>query len=110
MEELNEYGLLMFENKNNPEKTLKRAYRWVDRALITINNEIIEDVKFSEINLDEWIPIRKEEYESQKFAPIEIRKYIEEFTNKTYQLNNGNLDKESFRLGMYSMWFYLNKK
>lgn len=40
----------------------------------------------------------------------EIHEHINKKTEDTYNCNGGNLDKESFKLGMYSMWYYLNKK
>jgi hypothetical protein len=45
-----------------------------------------------------------------KLPPIEIRKEIEEKVKSTYELNKGNLDKQSFRLGMYEMWNLLRRK
>jgi hypothetical protein len=42
--------------------------------------------------------------------PEDVRKYIEEKTQATFKLNEGNLDKESFRLGMYAMWSYMKKQ
>lgn len=47
-----------------------------------------------------------EEYE----MPDEIRNFIKEEVESTFKLNAGNLDKQSYRLGLSRMWFHLNKK
>lgn len=41
--------------------------------------------------------------------PKEVMKEINNKTEEVFKMNNGNLDKESFRLGMMSMWIQLNK-
>lgn len=55
---LNEYGLLEFNHISNGNK-LRRAYYWKDRALILdSNNRILEDLKFSDVDLTNWIIIK----------------------------------------------------
>jgi hypothetical protein len=53
---------------------------------------------------------RKEERMKNHFPPKEISDFINKKTEDTYTLNKGNLDTQSFRLGMYSMWHFLKKK
>jgi len=63
----------------------------------------------------EEITARKKEFEKkleERLPPPEIRKQIEEEVTKTSELNkdNGTFDVQSYRLGMYSMWFLLKRK
>lgn len=56
---------------------------------------------------------RQEEFKKkvmESSPPQEIIEYIEVFAEKTNKLNNGSLDKQTFKLGMMAMWYHLNKK
>ncbi len=44
-----------------------------------------------------------------KLPPQEIRKFMVDEAEKVNTLNDGMLDKSDFRLGMLSLWFYLEK-
>lgn len=46
----------------------------------------------------------------KRMIPIEMMKIINKKTDEVFELNKGNLDKDSFRLGMMSMWYHLNLK
>lgn len=56
----NKFGLLIFKHRTNPKLKLRRAYHWVDRALILKGNEVVKTVKFSDVDLNNWIPIHDE--------------------------------------------------
>lgn len=61
------------------------------------------------------VTARKKEFEKkleERLPPAEVRKQIEEEVVKTSELNkdNGTFDVQSYRLGMYSMWFLLKRK
>ena len=45
-----------------------------------------------------------------RMPPKEVTAYISKHTEETAKLNEGKLDKESFRLGMYAMCFHLQKE
>jgi hypothetical protein len=47
----------------------------------------------------------KEQFE-KSLPPKNIRAWMKEKTEKTFEINNGNLDKQSFHLGMNAMWNY----
>lgn len=39
--------------------------------------------------------------------PKDVMKYINDKTDETFKINKGNLDKQSFKLGMVAMWIHL---
>lgn len=63
--ELNEHGLAIWQCKSNPYLFADRAYRWVDRILITdesCGNRTVSDAscKFSTFDFTDWEPMTKE--------------------------------------------------
>lgn len=50
-----------------------------------------------------------EEELNRSLPPRYVMDYINKKTEDTYTLNKGNLDKSSFRLGMYTMWSFVYK-
>ncbi len=50
----NEYGLLIFKHRYK-DLILRRAYYWIDRALIMKGSQVLKDLKFSEIDKKNWV-------------------------------------------------------
>ncbi len=48
---------------------------------------------------------------SEKFSasmpPKEVKKWMNKQADKTFELNKGKLNRESYILGMYNMWNYV---
>lgn len=64
----NEYGLLLLFNKKD-RKNARRPYSWVDRVLILEHSTVVQDQKFSELDLNEWLwilPDSREQNENIK--------------------------------------------
>lgn len=51
-----------------------------------------------------------QERQAKKMPPKEILDFVNTKTEDTFKLNKGNIDKQSFMLGMISMWAYLKNK
>jgi hypothetical protein len=60
--------------------------------------------KFQEV-LDRKDALRKRM--AEMWPPKEIRDDVKVKTDQVVKLNDGKVDGESFRLGMYSMWNYM---
>lgn len=73
---LNVFGRLIFQNKENKYLFAERPYRTHDSVLyIDDTRGFAENVgrgKFSEMNMDEWIPITREEFNMIKRSYREI--------------------------------------
>ena len=63
---LDQFGQLAFQNKYNPYMFAHRAYHWVDRIIFideTSGSRLnVGQGLFSEFDIENWIPITKEEY------------------------------------------------
>ncbi len=60
-------------------------------------------VKYSKDFIEKFRSARAERIAKLPIIPKEISKMINKHTEETYKLNEGNLDKDAFRLGMYAM-------
>lgn len=63
---LNDFGKAIWRHKYCKHIVAERAYSWVDRVIIIDEYEdsrkCIDDIPFSNLNLDDWVPVTKEEY------------------------------------------------
>lgn len=54
--------------------------------------------------------IRRREEMKKFFPPKEIMDYVNKKSEDAYNLNEGKLDREAFKLGMLCMWHYMKKE
>lgn len=66
---LNEYGMAVWRHKYSRSLFVQRDYEWCDRVVVideTEGRRIVDDMKFSEFDFADWVPMTVEEYSRVK--------------------------------------------
>lgn len=95
---LDEYGKLIFRSKENPYMFAMRSYHWKDRAILIDESfdkeekrhcrRVVADVKFSEMDLSGWEPMKIEQYNYLRWTAKSYFYEVYPETNPIYALSS----------------------
>lgn len=73
--ELDEFGRLAFRHIKNKNIFLHKPFRWINRGVVLDEKEgrrVLEDKLFTSYNMEEWVPVTKEQDQNVKRTYMEI--------------------------------------
>ena len=88
--ELNEWGLAVWQHKENKNLFVSRAYNWCDRVIVldeTEGRRVINDTQFSTFDFTDWIPVTVEEFKR-------LNRILRTYTNGGATMNEDKSEEQ----------------